>query len=106
MAVKKPIIYNKAEFCKAMAEKQGITQKDAAANLESFLATVTDILSNGNGIRFTGFGTLGVVKKAARTGINPSNGEQIKIPARKAVTFKAGTTLKESVNAKKTKAKK
>ena len=45
-----------------------------------------------------GFGTFNVSKRKAREGRNPQTGETVKIPARKAVSFKAGTALKEAVN--------
>ena len=44
------------------------------------------------------FGTFAVSKRAAREGRNPRTGETVKIAARKAVTFKAGTALKDAVN--------
>ena len=45
-----------------------------------------------------GFGTFKVVKRAARTGVNPQNPTQkIKIPARKAPVFRPGKGLKEAV---------
>ena len=103
MAVKKPTLYSKAEFCKKLAEKQSITQKAATENLEAFLETLSEILAAGDAVRFMGFGTFEVSKKAARKGINPATGETIKIAARKAVSFKVGVQLKEIVNAKKSK---
>ena len=48
-------------------------------------------------ITLVGFGTFKVVKRKARTGVNPQTKEKLKIPARKAVKFVAGKTLKESV---------
>ncbi|MEY3785774.1 MAG: DNA-binding transcriptional regulator, beta subunit, partial [Pseudomonadota bacterium] len=37
-------------------------------------------------------------KRAARVGRNPQTGKELKIPARKAPTFKAGAALKSAVN--------
>lgn len=49
-------------------------------------------------LQLVGFGTFSVVKRAARTGVNPRNpGEKIKIKASKAVKFKPGQALKASV---------
>jgi len=44
-----------------------------------------------------GFGSFEVKARAARTGKNPATGETIKIAASKAVVFKAGKALKDSV---------
>ena len=49
-------------------------------------------------VTLTGFCTFTAKKKAAKEGRNPRTGETVKIAARKAVTFKPGTALKESVN--------
>ncbi len=54
--------------------------------------------------RLVGFGTFEVRKRAARTGRNPKTGEELKIKAAKVPAFKAGATLKATVNG--TKAKK
>ena len=45
-----------------------------------------------------GFGTFGVSRRAARVGHNPQTGAAVQIPARNAVTFKAGSALKDAVN--------
>ena len=48
-----------------------------------------------------GFGTFEVRKRAARTGRNTKTGEELKIKASKAPAFKAGATLKATVNGSK-----
>jgi DNA-binding protein HU-beta len=44
-----------------------------------------------------GFGTFSVGERAQREGQNPRTGKKVKIPASKAVKFKAGKTLSEKV---------
>jgi DNA-binding protein HU-beta len=44
-----------------------------------------------------GFGTLSVVEKGERTGINPRTKETITIGARKVVKFKQGAELTEAI---------
>ena len=51
-------------------------------------------------ISIVGFGTLSVAHREERTGQNPKTGEKVKIPARSAPVFKAGSTLKEAANSK------
>ena len=48
-------------------------------------------------MQLIGFGTFSVVKRAARTGVNPQTGKAIKIAASKSVKFKPGTGLKSAV---------
>ena len=88
----------KSELVEAVAEASGLTKADATRALDAVFATITDQLKKGNKIPVAGFGTFAVSKRAAREGRNPQTGATVKIPARKAVTFKAGTALKEAVN--------
>ena len=89
---------NKTELVAAMAEKAGISKKDAEAALKAFIDTVGEQLKKGNKIALVGFGTFQVSKRAARTGRNPRTGETMKIKASNTPQFKAGKQLKEKVN--------
>ena len=88
----------KADLVEAIAEKTGLTKADANRALEATFEVITAALKKGERVPVAGFGTFNVSKRKAREGRNPQTGETVKIPARKAVTFKAGTALKESVN--------
>lgn len=88
----------KVEFVDAVAEKTGLTKVDSAKAIDAVFATITEVLAKGDKLSLVGFGTFAVSKREAREGRNPRTGEVVKIAARNAVTFKAGTALKESVN--------
>lgn len=88
---------NKTELIKSMAEKSGLTQKDSAAALEAFIITVQESLANNESISLVGFGTFDIQERAARTGRNPSTGEEIAIAAAKLPKFKAGKGLKDAI---------
>ena len=88
----------KVELVEAIAEKAGLTKADATKALDATLATITEALANGDKINLVGFGTFAVSKRSAREGRNPRTGETVKIAARNAVTFKAGSALKDAVN--------
>ena len=99
---------NKTELVAAIAEKAGLSKKDAEGAVKAFTDTVAEQLKAGEKIQLVGFGTFEVAERAARTGKNPQTGEAIKIPASKAPKFKAGKALKDVVNtpaAKKSKKK-
>ena len=89
---------NKSDLVAAMAAKTGDTKKSAEETLNAFVDVVTEALVKGDKVPLVGFGTFAVSKRAAREGRNPRTGETVKIAARKAVTFKAGTALKDAVN--------
>ena len=89
---------NKTDLVAAIAEKAGISKKDADNALAAFLETVTDEMKKGEKIQLVGFGTFEVRERAERTGINPQTKQTIKIAASKNPVFKAGKALKDAVS--------
>ena len=89
---------NKTELVAAVAEKAGVTKKDAEAVVAAFTDTVTKELKKGGKVQLVGFGTFEVSSRSARTGRNPQTGEAMKISASKAPKFKAGKAFKDAIN--------
>lgn len=89
---------NKTELVAAMAEKAGLSKKDAEAALKAFTDAVAEELKKGGKIQLVGFGTFEVSERAAREGRNPQTGAPMKIAASKAPKFKAGKALKDAIN--------
>lgn len=89
---------NKAELVEELAAGTGLSKVDAKAALDCMLDAVKRTLKKGGSVVLTGFGTLSVVLRKGRTGMNPSTKKPMKIPAKKAVRFKAGRELKEIIN--------
>ena len=88
----------KSELVEAVAAASGLTKADATRAIDATFATITEALKAGNKVPVAGFGTFAVSQRGERNGRNPQTGATVVIPARKAVTFKAGTALEESVN--------
>jgi DNA-binding protein HU-beta len=91
---------NKTELVAAIADKAGLTKKDAEAAVKAFTDVVSAQLKKGDKVQLVGFGTFETAKRAARTGRNPQTGKEIKIAASVAPKFKAGKALKDAVNKK------
>ena len=89
---------NKNELIRAIANKLGITLKDAAESLDGVIGAITDGLNAGEKIQISGFGTFAIKSKEARDGVNPKTGEKISIAASKIPTFKFGKAYKYSFN--------
>jgi len=89
---------NKVELIAEIAEKAGISKKDAAAALKAFTDAVQAELKKGGKVQLVGFGTFEVTKRAARQGRNPQSGETMKIKASKSPKFKAGKAFKDALN--------
>ena len=89
---------NKAELVERVSEATGQAKSEVDNSLRAILGVITEELSKGNKITLVGFGTFERRNRKARTGVNPQNPTQkIKIPAKKAPAFTAGSELKSAV---------
>lgn len=89
---------NKSELIDAIAKDAEISKIAAKKALESFISNVTETLKNKDGkVSLVGFGTFSVSERSARTGINPSTKQPIKIPAKTVAKFKPGAELADAV---------
>ena len=91
-------LITKTELVTLAVNETGVESKVADSIVTATLNAITQSLKAGKEIRLTGFGTFSVSAIAARSGRNPRTGETIQIAATKRPVFKAGTTLKDTVN--------
>ncbi len=89
---------NKQELIAEVAQRAGLTKKDASMAVNAMLEAIKTSLSKKDAVRLIGFGTFDVKKRAARKGRNPRTGAELKIPARNAVVFRPANALKDIVN--------
>lgn len=89
---------NKVELIDEIAKNSGLTKSDSEKFLNAFLKSVEEALAKGDSVRLVGFGTFSVTERKAGEGRNPRTGETIQIEASKLPKFKAGKSLKDSVN--------
>ena len=87
----------KKDVINSMAEKTSLTKKDAEKALNALVETIEESMVKGEEVAFVGFGKFEIKERAERIARNPRTGEEIKVPAKKVVTFKAGKTLQEKV---------
>lgn len=87
----------KTDFIRAVAEKSGVSQKEAALVVNAMFDVVTETLKRGEKVTLTGFGTFEVRERQAREGVNPQTRQKIQIAATKTPGFSASSTLKEGV---------
>ena len=88
---------NKTELIAAVAEKTGLTKKDAERVVSATIETIAQNLAAGNKVQVSGFGNFEVKAREARVGRNPRTKETIQIPATKLPAFKAAKALKDAV---------
>lgn len=88
----------KADIAERIHQRIGFSKKEAAEHLEGVLNIIKKTLERGETVKISGFGSFVVRQKADRRGRNPQTGEDLTIDARRILTFKPSTVLKNSVN--------
>ena len=88
----------KREIAKKVAEKIGATQTDAAAAVQATFDIMVEELANCGHIELRGFGVFEIKTRKSRKGRNPNQPEnEVIIPERAVVKFRAGKELKSAV---------
>lgn len=88
---------NKTELIAEVANKAGLSRKDAEKALCAVVETITEAVVKGDRVQLVGFGSFETKQREARTGRNPKTKETIEIPATRVPVFKAGKALKDAV---------
>ena len=88
---------NKTELIAEVANKAGLSRKDAEKALGAVVETITEAVVKGDKVQLVGFGSFETKQREARTGRNPKPKETIEIPATRVPVFKAGKALKDAV---------
>lgn len=87
----------KADLVDQIADRTGLTKKDVADTVDSFLEAVSQALQRGQHIEIRGFGTFKVKDRKSRLARNPRTGESVPVPPRRVPVFKVSKDLKEMV---------
>ncbi len=88
----------KAFLVESIYSKIGFSKKDSSKMVEMVFDSLRKGLKNTGSIKLSSFGNFIVNQKTERVGRNPQTGEQIKIGARKVLSFKPSQRLKDSLN--------
>lgn len=88
---------NKTELIAEVANRTGLTKKDAESAVNATMDAIADTIAGGDKVQLVGFGTFETKERAARIGRKPATGETIEIPASTVPVFKAGKALKDKV---------
>ena len=87
----------KQELVAHVAKSTGMPESKVTEVVNGVFAAIEDALKEGDEVAISGFGTFKVVERPGREGRNPQTGEAIKIAPKKSPTFKAGVSLKRSI---------
>jgi DNA-binding protein HU-beta len=89
---------SKKDLIDAVAEHAEITKEKAGIAVDAIISYIEKSLKKGDEVSIPPLGKFKVTKRKARTGRNPSTGEEIKIPASIVPKFQPSKTLKDTVN--------
>ena len=88
---------NKQELVIAMVDSTDLSKKEAEKAVQGFMEAVSKTLAKGENVTLFGFGTFIPVQRRARVSRNLQTGEQVPVPARIAIKFRAGKHLGDLV---------
>jgi DNA-binding protein HU-beta len=88
----------KSEFVDQVADRSGLSKKQATDAVDAVLGTLEDTLKRGSEVTFTGFGKFHVAQRGARQGVHPQTKQPIQIAASRVPRFSPGSGLKRAVN--------
>ena len=89
---------NKTELIAEVANKAGLSRKDAEKALGAVVETITEAVVKGDKVQLVGFGGFETKAREARMGRNPKTKEPIEIPATTVPVFKPGKALKDQIS--------
>jgi DNA-binding protein HU-beta len=87
----------KPQIVAHLAEKVGISKKNAAAVLVELVTVATKEAKSSGQFVVPGLGKAVKANRKARMGRNPQTGEAIKIPAKTVVKFRLAKAFKDAV---------
>ncbi len=89
----------KAAMVESLFNELGLNKLEGRELVDSFFQELEASLAVGEQVKLSGFGNFELRDKNERPGRNPKTGEDVLIPARRVVTFKAGPKLKARLEA-------
>ncbi len=88
----------RAGLTEVVSQEVGLSRNDSARLLETVLEQISGTLARGESVRISSFGKFSVREKAQSIGRNPKTGEEVPIPPRRVLVFRASHVLKDWMN--------
>lgn len=86
------------ELADMLAQKAGISKREAQQFLTDFIETIQDGVNNDKLVKIKGLGTFKVIDVDARESVNVNTGERVIIESHQKLTFTPDAAMKELVN--------
>ena len=89
---------NLQQLAKTLAQKKGISQRDAETFLREFFDGIVQNVTTDKLVKVKGLGTFKLIEVQDRESVNVSTGERFIIPGHSKLSFTPETALKDLVN--------
>ncbi len=89
----------KTNMVESLINELGWNKNEARELVDLYFQELVASLAAGEQVKLSGFGSFDLRDKKERPGKNPKTGENIPVPARRVVVFRAGPKLKARVGA-------
>ena len=90
----------RADLAEAVYQRVGLSRTESAALVEMVLSEISDVISQGETVKLSSFGSFIVRAKGERVGRNPKTGIEVPILPRRVMTFRASQAMRARVAGK------
>lgn len=87
----------KKQLVERIATKLKMPRADVKNCLQEFLEQIIQELKKGNRLEFRDFGVFDIKTRAARQAQNPKTLARVNVPAKRAVKFKVGRLMRDTI---------
>jgi len=87
----------KKDIVTKVSNDTNVAQVDVKKVVQKTLDVIVESLERGETVELRNFGVFKVKNRRGRVGRNPRTGEEVQVPEKKVVVFKAGLILKGKV---------
>lgn len=83
---------------KVSEKVEGLTLKQTEIVVDTVFESIKGALCKGEKVEIRGFGNFRLKDRQPRKARNPKTGDSVEVPEKRAIRFKVGKALKESLN--------
>lgn len=87
----------KKDIVTKVSNDTNVAQVDVKKVVQKTLDVIVESLEKGETVELRNFGVFKVKNRRGRIGRNPRTGQEVQVPEKKVVVFKAGLILKSKV---------
>jgi integration host factor subunit alpha len=88
----------KASLIDSICSTSNLPKQVSKSAVEAVFEAIKRILESGEDVLISGFGKFTIKEKKERKGRNPETGDDMKLRARRVVTFKCSNLMRDKMN--------